>query len=76
MKKIAYICDGLMPKCSDKVGCFRLAKTGMDYCRHTFDPNHAKNGGCSDPQDHPERFHEIDLNDQESCWWEGEVLTP
>ena len=74
--KIAYICDGLMLKCSDKIGCFRTAWPGMDYCTHTFDPSHAKNGACTDPQNCPDRFHEIDLTDEETCYWEGEVQIP
>ena len=71
--KIAYICDGLAA-CSDKVGCFRIAKPGMDYCNHTFTAKHAKNGKCKDPENHPERFHEIDLTNTETCWWEGDVI--
>ena len=73
--KIAYICDGLAA-CSDKVGCYRIGRPGVDCCRHTFQDSHAKNGKCIDPQNHPERFHPIDLSDQETCWWEGEVLAP
>ena len=71
--KTAYLCDGLC-KCSDKVGCFRLAKPGIDYCRHTFDERHAVNGACSDPENHPERFSKIDLTDTETVWWEGGIL--
>lgn len=73
--KIAYLCDGLS-YCSDKVGCFRMAKPGMDYCTHTFDKKHAKNGICKNPEKHPERFHQIDLTDSETCYWEGEIPTP
>ena len=71
--KIAYLCDGLC-KCSDKVGCFRVARPGMDYCFHTFDEKHAAFGACKDPENHPERFFQIDLTDTESCFWEGDVL--
>ena len=71
--KTAYLCDGLC-KCSDKVGCYRLAKSGMDYCRHTFDERHAINGPCENPENFPERFFLIDLTDRESCWWEGDIL--
>lgn len=72
--KVAYYCDGLS-KCCDSVGCFRLMHPGMDYCRHTFDPEHAVYGACEDPENHPERFHEIDLSDEETCYWEGEVFS-
>ena len=71
--KIAYLCDGLC-KCSDKVGCYRVAKPGMDYCNHTFFGKHAVNGACKDPENYPERFHEIDLTDTETCFWEGDVI--
>jgi len=71
--KTAYLCDGLCI-CSDKVGCYRVAKPGMDYCNHTFYERHAKYGPCKDPENHPERFHEIDLTDSETCWWEGDIL--
>lgn len=71
--KIAYLCDGLC-KCSDKVGCYRFAKAGMDYCRHTFDERHAINGPCENPENFPERFFLIDLTNTESCWWEGDIL--
>ena len=71
--KIAYLCDGLCV-CSDKIGCFRTAKSGMDYCRHTFSARHAANGPCKDPENHPERFHVVDLTDSETCYWEGEIL--
>ena len=70
--KTAYLCDGL-GKCSGKIGCYKLALQGMDYCRHTFDARHAVNGPCKDPENHPERFNRIDITDSESCWWEGPV---
>lgn len=73
--RVSYLCDGL-DKCSDKVGCFRVAKPGMDYCYHTFCAAHAVNGPCNDPENHPERFHRIDISDKETCWWEGEVFQP
>ncbi len=73
--KIAYVCNGLGP-CSYKVGCYRLGKPGMDYCYHTFDQKYAKNGACEDPENHPERFHVIDLTDSETCYWEGQIPMP
>ena len=71
--KVAYLCDGLC-LCSDKVGCFRTAKPGMDYCRHTFIEKHAKYGACKDPENHPERFHKVKLTEKETVWWEGDIL--
>ena len=72
--KIAYICDGL-DHCSDKIGCYRCGKPGMDTCRHTFNPAHAKNGAVENPEDYPERFHILRPND-ELCYWEGDVFIP
>lgn len=71
--KIAYICDGLA-KCSDRPGCYRYMKTSMDCCTHTFEPAHARNGAVLDPQNKPERFHEIDLDGNETVWWEGDII--
>ena len=73
--KVAYICDGLA-KCCDRPGCFRFAKPGMDMCRHTFDPSRAKYGAVLDPQNHPLRFHVIDLDYEETVYWEGDVDIP
>lgn len=56
--KIAYICDG-HAKCSMEPGCFIREDpiTWSDsICYHTLDPNHAVNGICYDPENHPERF--------------------
>ena len=72
--KIAYYCDG-MDKCCEHVGCYRQLLPGMDYCRHTFDPDHAIYGKCDNPEEHPERFYIIDLNDKETCYWEGDVFS-
>ena len=71
--KIAYICDGLA-SCSDKVGCYRLAKPGMDFCNHTFDPKHAKYGVCEHPEDYPERFHEVFGDEENIKYWEGTFI--
>lgn len=76
--KIAYICDGLA-RCSDKIGCFRHATPGMDYCKHTWDPRHAVNGGVKKPWKYPERFHLVDNPDIESnvdIYWEGDIEIP
>ena len=73
--RVAYYCDGL-DECSDKPGCYRFMYPGMDYCRHTANPDHAVYGPCEHPEEHPERFHVIDINDTETCYWEGEVFSP
>lgn len=56
--KIAYICDG-HDKCSMEPGCF-LREDPVTWsdsiCYHTLNPNHAVNGICKDPKNHPERF--------------------
>lgn len=42
--KIAYLCDGLDPKCSGKIGCFKclMGRTNSDnICYHTLNPEHA-----------------------------------
>lgn len=56
--KIAYICDG-KAKCSLEPCCFaRFEPVTLSdvVCRHTLEEEHAVNGICSDPENHPERF--------------------
>lgn len=51
--KIAYICTGLNPECSGKVGCFKQPGAVFDdstVCTHTLDPQYAKNDICDDPE--------------------------
>lgn len=83
--KVAYICDGLMPECSGKVGCFKYPGAAFDpsmTCFHTLDPEHAKNGPCEDPEaECPERFKkvqdEIDIEwfeeSERTVWYGGDV---
>lgn len=74
--KIAYICDGLA-ECSDKVGCYRHAKTLLDICTHTLDPKHAVNGAVDDPALYPERFHKLGVDDESNIrYWEGDIEIP
>lgn len=77
VKGIAYICDGLAA-CSDKVGCYRLARPGISYCSHTTDRRHAKYGAVNDPEKYPDRFVKIDYPeaDEEIKYWEGEIDIP
>lgn len=45
--KVAYLCDGLVPKCSGRVGCFKCRSPDFgenNTCYHTIDPVHAKYG--------------------------------
>ena len=61
-KKIYYFCDG-QDGCKDLPICFRqhgpeLKEDPMPdlFCDHTVTPEHARNGRCEEPEDHPERF--------------------
>ena len=56
--RIAYICDG-KDHCCQEPGCFMWEEYAADtdmICRHTINPEHAVNGVCEDPENHPERF--------------------
>ena len=53
MNDIAYICNGLDPACSGKVGCFKCLLPPLDeavVCHHTLNPDYAVNGKCDDPE--------------------------
>ena len=58
--EIAYVCDGLVPECSGKVGCFKYPNASYpsdDTCWHTTDPKHAIYGTCFCPEEWvPYRF--------------------
>ena len=41
---VFYICDG------------KACKNCSEECSHTSKVEHAVNGACENPQDHPERF--------------------
>lgn len=71
---IAYICDGLDPKCSGKVGCFKSLCSTAE-CNHTLNERYALNGPCEDPENHPERFTFIDIPG-EKTYWEGAIDIP
>ena len=64
---VAYICDG--KDCADQLwpSC-KITGTKIDHCDHTTNPEHAKNGPCEDPENHPERFKEL----QSGRYWEIE----
>lgn len=45
--KVAYLCDGLDPKCSGNIGCFKCSIGRMNSdmtCYHTLNPEHAVYG--------------------------------
>ncbi len=65
---IMYICDGNM--CGSKaMYCKYRHKNWL--CAHTTDKNHAANGECKDPWNHPERFvREYDKQTHTTCWVE------
>ena len=72
--KVAYLCDGL-DKCSDCVMCYRRRVPGA-VCKNTFNPEHAIKGAVEHPENYPERFHLLDVPEEELCWWEGEIDIP
>ena len=50
---IAYICNGLNPMCSGKVGCFKCLLPPLDesmVCHHTLNSDFAINENCDDPE--------------------------
>ena len=55
--RVAYLCDGNGCK-SAWPSCKNPEFAGM--CRHTTDPEHAVNGPCEHPEEHPERFEELE----------------
>lgn len=54
---VLYLCDCRLP-CAMNVGCHQSG-TAVGVCRHTTQPEHALNGACADPQNHPERFEPV-----------------
>lgn len=69
MSEIVYICDG--KACDDKTWATPSCKIPDDImcrCLHTTDPAHAKYGICEDPENHPERFEQL----EDGEFWEIE----
>lgn len=72
MSEVVYICDGKacdhkeLPSCK----CNWLYR-GIDTCHHTTNPAHAKYGICEDPENHPERFKQL----EDGEFWEIEKET-
>lgn len=69
MSEIVYICDGNY--CDNKTWGTPSCKMPGDImcrCLHTTDPAHAKFGPCEDPENHPERFKQLENGE----FWEVE----
>ena len=69
MSEIVYICDG--KACDTQTWALPSCKAdGIDLekCHHTTDPAHAKFGICEDPENHPERFEQL----EDGEFWEIE----
>jgi hypothetical protein len=72
MAKIAYICNGLVPECSGKPGCFKFGKPGFDICHHTLKVEYAKYGPCDNPEKYPGRFNHLEPTESDYIeYWEG-----
>lgn len=71
MSEVVYICDG--KACDDKtwalVSC-KMQDPNIDVCHHTTNPAHAKYGVCKDPENHPERFEQL----EDGEFWEIEKV--
>lgn len=67
MSKVVYICDGKACDRKEFPSC-RSDYPGLDMCSHTTNPAHAKFGICEDPENHPERFEQL----EDGEFWEIE----
>lgn len=67
MNGTLYLCDG--KACPLQ---FRTCEDcGEDYfCHHTVFEDHAKNGPCEDPENHPDRFERIEDSNGDVTYWE------
>lgn len=58
---VLYLCNGWNPKCS-RSGCFYYFDgPERGPCKHTTNPDYAKNGPCDNPAKHPERFKSVEV---------------
>lgn len=57
--RVAYLCDGQGCKREHK-SCQVWPEDSPCRCWHTIDPEHAVNGPCEYPEEHPERFAELE----------------
>lgn len=67
MSKVVYICDGNACDHKEFASC-KGDYPGIDVCCHTTDSAHAKYGVCEDPENHPDRFKQLEDGD----FWEIE----
>lgn len=63
MNGTLYLCDG-------KACESQFKWCGEEYCHHTMFEDHAKNGPCKDPENHPERFERIEDSNGDVTFWE------
>lgn len=56
--EIAYICNGKVPKCSGKQGCYYRKDDRHGPCSHTTDSKYAKNI-MFDPEKNPDIFEKF-----------------
>ena len=71
--KIAYMCCGLDPKCSGKLGCYKQSLPVFDpmlVCCHTYNKRYAMNPITSDPENDL-RFERFVNPDGEICYFES-----
>ena len=72
--KVAYICNGLDPKCSGKVGCFKYPGANFDNaatCWHTSNTEYAATPICEDPESEvPNRFKRYVVSENEIRYFE------
>ena len=73
---VLYLCDGKKERCGQKCGC-SFGKSEYGNCKHTAEPEHAINGPCPDPQNHPERFEAVvnKVNGAVMYYFEKEVIS-
>ena len=72
--KVAYICTGTNPKCSEKPWCFKCALPMPDnniVCHHTTDTEYAATPLTDDPEkETPERFKRFVVGEHEIRYFE------
>lgn len=57
MNEVMYLCDR-KKECNKSITC------GGEYCSHTYDPEHARNGAT----DHPELDERFQLTEYGDYW--------
>lgn len=71
MSDVKYLCDGKKECGYGNIFCGvynkKSSASPYDLCIYTRDPEHAKNGACTDPENYPERFLKVKYD-----YWEKE----